>query len=129
MKKPLPRSLHLLGAALLLAGCCPVASAAERKISLLLWNTQTRYEQCKGGVIEELRRQGFKESEPVIVVEQADGNKTTVAELAKRFSAAHMNVIVPIGTSAAVAVAAEIKEVPVVFAMVFDPVDSKIALE
>jgi putative ABC transport system substrate-binding protein len=96
-------------------------------VGILLWNNQVRYEQCRAGIVDQLRQDGFKEPEITIVAEQANGNKTTIAELAQKFSAARMDVIVPVGTSAAIAVAAEIKDVPVVFAMVFDPVDSKIA--
>jgi putative ABC transport system substrate-binding protein len=116
----------LVEAVLLLFGVLPAASA-ETRIGILLWNPQLRYEQCKQGVIDQLRQEGFKEPEVTLVVEEAHGNMTTVAELARKFHGAHMNVVIPVGTSAAVAVAAEIKDVPVVFAFVFDPVDSKIA--
>jgi putative ABC transport system substrate-binding protein len=126
MKRPGHKSLGLVEAVLLLFGVLPAASA-ETRIGILLWNPQLRYEQCKQGVIDQLRQEGFKEPEVTLVVEQAHGNMTTVAELARKFHEAHMNVVIPVGTSAAVAVAAEIKDVPVVFAFVFDPVDSKIA--
>jgi putative ABC transport system substrate-binding protein len=126
MKRPGNRSLGLAEAALLLFGVLPAASA-ETRIGVLLWNPQLRYEQCKEGVIEQLRQEGFKEPGVTLVIEQANGNMTTVAELARKFHAARLNVVIPVGTSAAVAVAAEIKDLPVVFAFVFDPVDSKIA--
>jgi putative ABC transport system substrate-binding protein len=126
MKRPGNKSLRLVEAAFLLFGVLPAASA-ETKIGVLLWNPQRRYEQCKEGVIDQLRQEGFKEPEVTLVIEQANGNMTTVGELARKFHAAHMNVVIPVGTSAAVAVAAEIKDIPVVFAFVFDPVDSKIA--
>jgi putative ABC transport system substrate-binding protein len=105
----------------------PAPAGADTKVGILLWNTQARYEQCKNGVVEQLKAEGFAEPQISLVVEQADGNKTTVGDLAQKFSAAHMNVVIPIGTSAAVAVAQAIKDAPVVFAFVFDPVDSKIA--
>ncbi|HKC12350.1 MAG TPA: ABC transporter substrate-binding protein [Vicinamibacteria bacterium] len=126
MKRPGNKSPGLVAAALLLFGVLPAASA-ETRIGVLLWNPQLRYEQCKDGAIEQLRQEGFKEPEVTFVIEQANGNKTTVIELARKFHAAHMNLVIPVGTSAAVAVAAEIKDAPVVFAFVFDPVDSKIA--
>jgi putative ABC transport system substrate-binding protein len=126
MTRPGNKSLGLLGAALLSFGVLPPASA-ETRIGVLLWNSQPRYEECKNGVLDQLHKEGFKEPQVTFVIEQADGNKTRVAELAQKFHAAHMNVVIPVGTSAAVAVAAEIKDAPVVFAFVFDPVDSKIA--
>jgi len=36
-------------------------------------------------------------------------------------------MILVVGTSAAVALAKDVKDVPIVFSMVYDPVDSKIA--
>jgi putative ABC transport system substrate-binding protein len=125
MTSPGNKSLGLVGAALLSFGV--LSSASAETIGVLLWNPQPRYEECKNGVLEQLRKEGFKEPQVTFVIEQADGNKTRVAELAQKFHAAHMNVVIPVGTSAAVAVAAEIKDAPVVFAFVFDPVDSKIA--
>jgi putative ABC transport system substrate-binding protein len=100
---------------------------AQQKVGILLWNNQPRYEQTKDGLLEQLRQEGFAEPKVTVITEDAHGNKTTVTELAQKFSAAHMSVVVPIGTSAAVAAAAQIKDIPVVFAFVFDPVDSKIA--
>jgi len=126
MKRPGNKRLGLVGAALLFFGVLPAASA-ETRVGVLLWNPQLRYEQCREGIIEQLRQEGFKEPEVTFVIEQANGNMSTVAELARKFHTAHMNVVMPIGTSAAVAVAAEIKDAPVVFAFVFDPVASKIA--
>jgi len=126
MTRPGNKSIGLVGAVVLSFGVLPFVSA-ETSIGVLLWNAQPRYEECKNGVLEQLRKEGFKEPQVTFVIEQADGNKTRVAELAQKFHAAHMNVVIPVGTSAAVAVAAEIKDAPVVFAFVFDPVDSKIA--
>jgi len=101
--------------------------AAEKRVAILLWNSQPRYEQCRQGLLEALKAEGFKEPETAFVVEQANGSRTAVREIAHRFSEGHMDLVVPIGTSAAAAVAEEIKDVPVVFAMVFDPVASGIA--
>ena len=124
MKATLSRGLACL--ALVLLGL-PLSGAAEMKIGVLLWNNQARYEQCKDGLVEELRQEGFAPPKVSFVVEEANGNKATAAELAEKFASSGMNIIVPIGTSAAVPVAARIKDLPVVFAFVFDPVEAKIA--
>jgi putative ABC transport system substrate-binding protein len=100
---------------------------AKTKIGILLWNAQVRYQQCRDGVIDELRHEGFAEPEVAITVEHADAHSDKVGDLARKFVATGMNVIIPIGTSAAVRVAAEIKDIPVVFAFTFDPVASRIA--
>jgi putative ABC transport system substrate-binding protein len=121
------KALSLIGATVALTGVSSVDALVERKIGILLWNSQPRYEQCKDGILEQLRKEGFKEPNVSYVVERAFGNKNTAAELARRFAQRHVEMVVAVGTSAAVAAAAEIKDGPVVFAMVFDPVESKIA--
>jgi putative ABC transport system substrate-binding protein len=103
--------------------------SAQTRVGILLWNNQPRYQQCKDGVLEALKQEGFQEPRVTFTVEQADGNKTTVVDLAKKISAAKMDLVIPIGTTAAVAVADQVKDVPVVFAFVFDPVESKIAAD
>jgi ABC-type uncharacterized transport system substrate-binding protein len=99
----------------------------DAKIGILLWSPQVRYQQCRDGVIEELREEGFIEPQVAITVEHADSQAETVASIARRFVSSGMNVVMPVGTSAAVGVAAEVKDVPVVFAFAFDPVASRIA--
>jgi serine/threonine protein kinase/ABC-type uncharacterized transport system substrate-binding protein len=99
----------------------------DAKIGILLWSPQIRYQQCRDGVIEELREEGFVEPEVQITVEHADSQAQAVASIAQRFVSSGMNVLIPVGTSAIVRVAAEVKDVPVVFAFAFDPVASKVA--
>ena len=100
---------------------------AETKIGIILWNAQVRYQKCRDGVIEELREEGFIEPHVAITVEHASAHADKVIELARQFAADRMSVVMPIGTSAAVGVAGEIKDIPVVFAFTFDPVASRIA--
>ncbi len=120
-------ALLVIGAVLTFAGVSPVDAVVGKRIGILLWNSQPRYEQCKDGILEQLRKEGFKEPEVSFRVERAFGNKTTAADLARRLAQEHLDMVVAVGTSAAVAVAEATKDVPVVFAMVFDPVGSKIA--
>ncbi len=100
---------------------------AEKKIGILLFNDQPRYVQNKEGVIDQLKQQGFGEPVVKFTVENAAGNKAKAAEIARKFAAAKMDMVIPIGTSAAVAAANVIKDIPIVFVMVWDPVASKIA--
>ncbi len=100
---------------------------AETKIGILLFNDQPRYVQNKEGVIDQLNQQGFGGPVVKFTVENAAGNKAKAAEIARKFAAAKMDMVIPIGTSAAVAAANEIKDIPIVFVMVWDPVGSKIA--
>ncbi|MEK6700419.1 MAG: ABC transporter substrate-binding protein [Nitrospirota bacterium] len=102
---------------------------AEKKIGILLFNDQPRYVQNKNGVIDQLKKQGFGEPAVKFTVESAGGNKVRAVELARKFAAAKMDLVIPIGTSAAVVAANEIKDIPIVFVMVWDPVESKIATD
>src|SRR3989304_5981773 len=54
-------------------------------------------------------------------------NKVKASELAQKFASRGMDMVVAIGASAAIAVAKEIKDVPVILNFVYDPVDAKIA--
>ena len=102
---------------------------AEKRIGILLWNDQPRYVQNKDGVIEYLKQQGFDEPNVKFTIESADGNKSRAVELAHKFVAAKMDMVITIGTTATVIAANEIKDIPLVFVMVWDPVGSKIAMD
>jgi putative ABC transport system substrate-binding protein len=100
---------------------------APKKIGFLLFNEQPRYLENKNGVIDQLKQQGFEEPMIKFTIENANGNKAKAAKLARKFVAEKMDIVIPIGTSAAVTAANEIKDIPIVFVMVWDPVESKIA--
>jgi putative ABC transport system substrate-binding protein len=100
---------------------------AEKKIGVLIWSEEGRYNDSKNGIMEQLKKSGFGEGAVKFTVENAGGNKAKAAELAQKFAAGKMDMIIVVGTSAAVATARESKTVPIVFSMVYDPVDAKIA--
>lgn len=100
---------------------------AEKKIGMLVWSEDPHYREAAEGFKDEMTRGGFGDGKASYTIENAQGDKTRVAEIAKKFAAAKFDMIVPVGTSAAVAAAKEIKETPIVFCVVYDPVDSKIA--
>lgn len=102
---------------------------AEKKIGVLIWSDETRYTDSKNGILEQLKKEGFGEPPVKYTVENAGGNKAKAAELAKKLSTAKMDMVIVVGTTAAIAVAKEVKDVPVIFSMVYDPVDSKIAAD
>jgi putative ABC transport system substrate-binding protein len=102
---------------------------AEKKVGLLIWSEENRYTDAKNGVLEQLKKNGFGEPRVKFIVENAGGNKAKAAESARKFAAAKMDMVIAIGTSAAIAAAKEIQDVPLIFSMVYDPVDSKIAAD
>jgi len=102
---------------------------AEKKIGVLVWSDEARYTQAKNGALEELKKNGFGEPQVKYIVENAAGNKAKASELAQKFAGAKLDMVIAVGTSAAIAAAKEIKNVPLVFTMVYDPVESKIAAD
>jgi putative ABC transport system substrate-binding protein len=100
---------------------------AEKRIGVLLWSEEPRYIEARNGVMEQLRKEGFGKPAVKLTIENAGANKVKLAELAQKFATAKMDLIISIGTTATIAVTREIKDVPVVFSMVYDPVEVNIA--
>jgi len=102
---------------------------AEKKIGVLIWDDDARYTDAYKGIVEQLKKNGFAEPAVKFTVENAGGNKAKAAGLSKKIAAAKPDMVIAVGTSAAVPAANEIKDIPLVFSMVYDPVDSKIAAD
>ena len=100
---------------------------AEKRIGVLLWSEEPRYIETKNGIMEQLRKEGFGKPAVKFTIENAGGNKVKLAEMVQKFATAKMDLIISIGTTATIAVTREIKDVPVVFSMVYDPVEVNIA--
>lgn len=121
------RGQFFLAALFLLMILLPVDVRAERRIGLLLWNDEPRYIQCKNGILAQLKNEGYGEPAVRFIVGDAEESKAKMAELIRKFVATKMDLILTVGTVATVAVTKEIKEVPVVFSTVYDPVEAGIA--
>jgi putative ABC transport system substrate-binding protein len=115
-----------LVAALVSLSAVPKAEAGK-KVGVILWSEERRYSESKDGVIEQLQKEGFGAPSVSYTIENAGGSKAKVARMTRLFAGARMDMIIAIGTSAAVTVAEKVKDIPVVFSMVYDPVESKIA--
>jgi len=105
----------------------PAGAWAGKKIGVLIWSDEARYADSFQGIKDQLVKGGFREPETKYTVENAGANKAKAAELAQKLGAGGFDLVLVVGTSAAVAIAKEIKTTPVVFSMVYDPVDAKIA--
>ncbi len=105
------------------------AGHAVKKIGILMFSDEARYNQAADAFVDRLRKEGFREPNVRFYTEKADANKGKLSELVKQFSAAKMDLILTLGTSATVALVREIRDVPVVFAVVYDPVQAGIARE
>lgn len=101
---------------------------AERKIGILMFSNEVRYNEAMTGITDRLREEGYSEPTTRITVGNADANKARAAELVKKYTAEKMDLIITLGTSMTVPVAREIKDVPIVFGVVYDPVEAGIAM-
>jgi putative ABC transport system substrate-binding protein len=107
----------------------PVSAQArgEKKIGVLMFSEERRYRETMNGITEQLKKEGFREPDVKLTIENARDSKAKLAELVHRYASAKMDLIIAIGTPAATIAAREIKDVPIVFDMVYDPVEAGIA--
>ncbi|MDD5434669.1 MAG: ABC transporter substrate-binding protein [Nitrospira sp.] len=103
------------------------ADANTKKIGILLWNDQPRYLQNTQGVKDYLKQHGYGEPNVKFTIDNAGGNKLKALESSRKYINAKMDMVITVGTSATVIASNEIKNIPLVFVMVWDPVESKIA--
>jgi len=122
MKKALVSAVVFLTLALF-----SIEAQAQRKIGVLMFSEETRYIEALKGTTDKLREGGFGEPKTTFIVEQAGANKARAAELVRKFAAEKLDLIITLGTSATVAVSREIQDVPIVFSVVYDPVEARIA--
>ncbi len=99
---------------------------AEKRIGILVSFEQTRYDESLKGIMDQLERDGYKKPAVTFIIENAQGSHVRAAEQVSKLAAAKLDLIVTLGTLATTAVTREIKDVPVVFSMVYDPVEAGI---
>ncbi len=104
-----------------------VEARAEKTIGILLFTDAIRYNESRNGVIDQLKKDGFGEPSVKYTIENAEGSKAKAVELAQKFAEAKMDLIITIGTHTTLAAVKAIKDVPIVFSTVYDPVDAGIA--
>jgi putative ABC transport system substrate-binding protein len=121
------KTLLIMAVVVLMVGLGFGKALAETKVGIFLWSDEKRYIETLDGMLAALKKEGFAEPKVTFVKENAGGNKVKAAEIAKKFSNKGYSLILVLGTSAAIALTKEVQNVPIVFSMVFDPVDVKIA--
>ena len=100
---------------------------AERKIGVLMFSEEARYIEAFKGIKDKLREGGFGEPKTTFIVEQAGANKARAAEVVHKFATEKLDLVITLGTSSTIAVIREIQDVPIVFSVVYDPVEAGIA--
>lgn len=106
--------------------CLAGQAWAGKKIAILLWTKENHYLESLNGVMDQLRKGGYGEPAVEFITENAEGNKAQAAEIVKKFAAAKPDLYIAIGTTAASIVSRLVQDVPIVFSMVFNPVESEI---
>jgi putative ABC transport system substrate-binding protein len=79
------------------------------------------------GFMDKLKEEGFKEPLTKFIIAKAGANKAKAMELVRNFAAAKMDLIFTLGTSITIPVSREIKDVPIVFSVIYDPIAAGIA--
>ena len=112
---------------IILMGILSQEAWAEKRIGIFMFSEESRYLEAMRGIKDRLNAAGYGEPKARYFVENAQGNKAQAAELVKKFSGQKLDLIVSLGTSATVALSREIKDVPIVFSIVYDPIEARIA--
>lgn len=100
---------------------------AEKRIGILIFSSQSRYLEAVRGIRDALKEAGFGEGQTNIILFNAEANKAKAVELVQQIATANMDLVFTVGTHASIAAAQKIKDVPIVFAQVYDPVKAGIA--
>jgi putative tryptophan/tyrosine transport system substrate-binding protein len=116
------KKIFFIAVIFLIAFLFSVEARAEKRIGILLFSDEVRYKEATKGFIDTLKEAGFGQPQTKIITENADANKAKAAELVQKFAAAKMDLIFTAGTHATTAVSQQIKDVPIVFSVVYDPV-------
>lgn len=133
--KNLKRILSVFAALIMmfsLSACGSVSSsssspktASVKRIGIVQIVQHPSLDTIRESIIKELEAKGFKDGQNIkIDYENAQGDPNNLKSIAQKFVADKNDLIIAIATPSAQAVAAETKDIPVVFAAATDPVGS-----
>jgi putative ABC transport system substrate-binding protein len=111
----------------LVASLLSVNAWAEKRIGFLMFSDETRYAEAAKGIKDKLSEAGYTDSNTHYIIEKAGANKAKAVELVQKFTSEKLDLIIALGTSSTVIAAKQFKSVPIVFSVVYDPVDAGIA--
>ncbi|MBP2292121.1 ABC transporter substrate-binding protein [Azospirillum rugosum] len=104
-----------------------VAQAQTKTVAITAIVEHPALDATRDGVVDALKAAGFTPGQNLKVdYQSAQGNPATAAQIARQFAGARPDVIVPISTPSAQAVAASTRDIPVVFTAVTDPVGAQL---
>jgi putative ABC transport system substrate-binding protein len=120
------KAIRMLGMLTAFAIFSPGAAvAAEKvKVGVLLSADEARYKDGAEAAIKQLKTEGYDDSKLTIETRSAKGDKKAAAAIAKEFAAGGARAILTLGTGATGAAMGVLKETPIVFSIVWDPVEA-----
>jgi putative tryptophan/tyrosine transport system substrate-binding protein len=120
-------SIRLPAAVALSFGLAGAAAAADVTVAVTAIVEHPALDAVRQGVQDELAAQGWRAGDNLdLQFESAQGNPATAAQIAQKFVGEAPDVIVPISTPSAQAVAGATKDIPIVFSAVTDPLGAKL---
>jgi putative ABC transport system substrate-binding protein len=119
--------LFLAALVFLVATLLSVNAWAAKRIGVLMFSDEARYIEAAKGIKDKLSEAGYTDANTHYIIETAGANKAKAVELAQKFAREKLDLIIALGTSSTMIVSKEIKNVPIVFSVVYDPVEAGIA--
>lgn len=94
-----------------------------KKIAILQYVTHPAFDEVTVGIRESLAKAGFKEGKNITLdIQNGNGDNSTIQSIAQKFANQQDDLIVPYGTAPSQAVLNLVKNRPIVFAAVTDPI-------
>jgi len=108
-------------------GSAPPAEAQTVTLATTYIVEHPALDAVRDGLRDELAKLGYEEGENLRTMhESAQGNPATAAQIARKFLGEKPDLIVPITTPSTQAMVAAVKDIPIVFSAVADPLGAKI---
>ena len=111
----------------LLALCCAGAAASDKTIAVTYFVEHPVVSDVIRGFKESLRAEGIEEGKGVnFLMQSAQGSPVTAAQIARQLAGAPIDLVFVLSTPSSQAIATAIKDKPIVFAGVTDPVAARL---
>jgi putative tryptophan/tyrosine transport system substrate-binding protein len=127
MKKKLWLPLMLSAAMLATAGCASSGSGSEYKIAISQIVEHPSLDATRNGFLDALKAAGIEEGKNLKVdFNVAQGDPTNNLSIAQKIASSKQDLVLAIATPSAQAVVQQVKNSPILFAAVTDPLDAKL---
>lgn len=102
-------------------------AASKKHIAITTIVDHPSLNNIRQGIEDRLAKEGYIIGDDLVIeYKSAQGSSATAAQIAKQLALSDVDVIVPITTSTAQAIAAATKTIPIVFVGITDPISAKL---